>query len=62
MPYHLHRPETGAPSVLTESDVRRILNRDLPNKQMQESSWKRLNAGERIFVKGGFLTWERTTE
>ncbi len=61
MPYHLHRPGTGEPSALTESDVRRILKRDLPDPQMQESSWKRLNSGERIFVKGGFLTWERET-
>lgn len=59
MPFLLHRPGMDAPSDLTESDVRRILNRDLPDRELQESAWKRLNQGERIFVKGGFLTWVR---
>ena len=33
MPFQLHRPGTDAPSILTESDVRRILNRDLLDKK-----------------------------
>jgi hypothetical protein len=58
MPFLLHRPGTESPSTLTESDVRRILSRDLPDAEIRESAWRRLNQGERIFVKGGFLTWE----
>ncbi|MBI92244.1 MAG: hypothetical protein CME05_03410 [Gemmatimonadaceae bacterium] len=51
MPFQLHRPGTHTPSILTESDDTTDPESRSARQEMQESAWKRLNQGERIFVK-----------
>ena len=60
MPYMLHRIGSAEPSEVTESNVRQILRRDFPRQEAQDSVWRKLLAGEKVFVSLGALQWVGT--
>lgn len=57
MPYMLDRVGSAEPSEVTEANVRQILQRDYPRQETQDNVWRKLQAGERVFVSLGSLQW-----
>jgi len=57
MPFMLDRVGSSEPSEVTESNVRQILKRDYPRKEAMDNVWRKLLAGERVFVSLGSLQW-----
>jgi|SaaInlStandDraft_7_1057024.scaffolds.fasta_scaffold94282_2 hypothetical protein len=57
MPFLLHRPDSEEPSTLTENDVRRVMRRDFPDPEVQNTVWSKLAKGQKIFIPAGKLEW-----
>ncbi len=57
MPYILDRVDNSGPSELTEANVRQILKRDYPRQEALDNVWRKLTAGEKIFVSLGTVRW-----
>ncbi|MEE2659835.1 MAG: hypothetical protein VX733_15100 [Candidatus Latescibacterota bacterium] len=57
MPFFLQPPNSSDRSELTESQVRRMLQADVPEQQRDEV-WRKLLRGEKVVLRAGPLVWE----
>ena len=59
MPFFMHYNDRDEPQEVTEGEAKRIIQLDL--KTSHEEMWRRLMLGEKVYVRLGYLIWERLT-